>query len=208
VVSNLLSRPDAPTPKTKGGRQRRPSLESTEQVPVPNDVTSVSQRPPAPKKVRDDHSHGARRKQPQAAPTINSRAPGEAEFKRVSSGTTHLRSGKQHSKKSGVSSPADLNPRKHGVQPVSLISFPAKTVKVSRGKSVATSAAQGQGSTSVKSAAAPSVDRQAFLARRVDLMGPVTDFGDRVGYLPSLPASASLPSRTLGHNHALVEIVL
>ena len=39
-------------------------------------------------------------------------------------------------------------------------------------------------------------------------MGPVTAFRDRVEFLPSLPATATLPSRTLGYNHALVEMDL
>jgi len=110
VASNLLSPTDAPTPKTKGRRWGRPSLESVEQVLVPNDVRSESQRPLAPKKARDDRSHGAQQKHVQAAPTVDSRAPEEAEFKRVSNGTTRRQSRKQHGKKSGVPSPADLNP--------------------------------------------------------------------------------------------------
>ena len=99
-------------------------------------------------------------------------------------------------------SPADLNPRKHGVVPVSLNMLPLKTTKVSRAK------LQGQGHARVKSVPASSIDRQAFLAQRVELMGPVRAFGDRVSFLPSLPSTASLPSRTLGYNHALVETVL
>ena len=121
----------------------------------------------------------------------------EAEFQRISIGTMRRWSGKLHSKKSGVSNPADLNMHKHGVQPVSLNTLLAKTSKVSRIKSAVIHVAQGQGRTSVKSAAAPSVDMQAFLAHRVDLMEPVRAFGDGVGYLPSLPASASLPFCTL-----------
>ena len=53
-----------------------------------------------------------------------------------------------------------------------------------------------------------SVDKQTFRTRRGDLMGPVRAFGDRIGYLPSLPVTASLPSRTLGYDVALVEMVL
>ena len=53
-----------------------------------------------------------------------------------------------------------------------------------------------------------SVDKQTFRTHRGDLMGPVRAFGDRIGYLPSLPATANLPSCTLGYDVALVEMVL
>jgi len=64
-------------------------MECLDKVPVPHDA--ASQRPPAPKKAKDDRPHGVQRKQSLAAPA-DSRAPEKAEFKRVSSGTTRRQS--------------------------------------------------------------------------------------------------------------------
>ena len=73
VASNLLSRPDAPMPKTKSQRGRRPSLEIAETGPVPNDA---SQRPPPSKKAKGSSSHGGQRKHKHATPAANSRSTG------------------------------------------------------------------------------------------------------------------------------------
>ena len=102
-------------------------------------------------------------------------APGEAEFQRISSGGTSRRSGTEHSRKCRVSAPADLIPLRHGVAPVSLNHLPSKTTRVSRAKAATFKATQGQGRASVKNSAM-SVDRQAILARRVELMKPVWPF--------------------------------
>ena len=60
----------------------------------------------------------------------------------------------------------------------------------------------------MKKSAGSSAERQIFLSRRGEVLAPVTAYKDRVSFLPSLPATATLPSRTLGYNHALVEMVL
>ena len=61
---------------------------------------------------------------------------------------------------------------------------------------------------SLKKSANSSVERQIFMSHKGEVMGPVTAFRDHIGFLPSLPATATLPLRTLGYNHALVEMVL
>ena len=152
-------------PKTKSQRERRKSLESAESVPVPNDA---SHRPPA-KKAQNATPHCSQRKNTQAMPTVEPSAPGEAGFQQVSSWISRRQSGKD--RRSGKSNPVDLNPRRHGVQPVLLNTPSAKTRKVSRSKAVAASIAQGQGHVITKCTASPSVDRQAFMARRVKLWG-------------------------------------
>ena len=102
-------------------------------------------------------------------------APGEAEFQRITSVGTSQRSRTDHSRKSGVSAPADLIPLRQCVAPVSLNHLPSKTTRVSQAKAATSKATQVQGLASVKNAAM-SVNRQSFLARRVELMKPVWAF--------------------------------
>ena len=53
-----------------------------------------------------------------------------------------------------------------------------------------------------------SKDRQNFVACRSELMKPVRAFRDRVGYIPSIPTSATRPSHNIGYTNSLVEIAV
>lgn len=206
LVKNKLLRDQRPVSPSRpqGQRRRRNSVEQPELVPIL--IENAGQRPPAPKKVKPNVTSGAQRNQSLAAPTADSRAQGEGEFKPASTGKSRRRH-RERKHKSGVSSPGDLNPRQYGVTPVSLNTLPSKTTR-SRVKTASAPAARGKGRASVTNVPAVSVDKQTFRTRRGDLMGPVRAFGDRIGYLPSLPVTANLPTRTLGYNVALVEMVL
>jgi len=48
--------------------------------------------------------------------------------------------------------------------------------------------------------------RHEFVGRREELMKPVNAFGDRVRFLPSIPATEAHPIRNIGWNNALVEM--
>ena len=49
--------------------------------------------------------------------------------------------------------------------------------------------------------------RHEFVGRREELMKPVNAFGDRIRFLPSIPATEAHPIHNIGYNIALVEIV-
>ena len=48
--------------------------------------------------------------------------------------------------------------------------------------------------------------RHEFVSQREELMKPVRAFGDRVRFLPSIPATDARPIRNIGWNNALVEM--
>ena len=48
--------------------------------------------------------------------------------------------------------------------------------------------------------------RHEFVGAREELMKPVYAFGDRVRFLPSIPATDVRPIRNIGWNNALVEM--
>ena len=48
--------------------------------------------------------------------------------------------------------------------------------------------------------------RHEFVSQREELMKPVKAFGDRVRFLPSIPATEAHPVRDIGWNNALVEM--
>ena len=114
LASNLLPHP-AGSSKTKSRRRRRTSVESQDSSLAPTDA---GQRPPVPKKAKNGGNfHGSQRSNMQAKPAAVPSAPGETGYERVAKGP-RKRSGRES--KGGKSSPADLNPYKHGAQPVSL----------------------------------------------------------------------------------------
>ena len=57
-----------------------------------------------------------------------------------------------------------------------------------------------------KHGAEPAKARHEFVGQREELMKPVKAFGDRVRFLPSIPATDARPIRNIGWNNALVEM--
>ena len=89
----------------------------------------------------------------------------------------------------GKSAQADLNPRKHGAEPVSLQRPSAKTHKVSQAKVAAAKLAERSSKAAVAKRVSASKTRSDFVDRREELLKPVKAFGDHVRFLPSIPAT-------------------
>ena len=106
----------------------------------------------------------------------------------------------------GKSAQADPNPSKHGTEPVSLSRPPAKTQKVSQVKVAATKIAEKMSKAAAAKIVTAAKARHEFVSKREELMKPVRAFGDRVRFLPSIPATDARPIRNIGWNNALVEM--
>ena len=129
----------------------------------------------------------------------------EVGFKDVTS--KRIRGGPHKRGKGGNPAPADINPRKHGVEVQKCNTLSSKTSRVPAKKvaSTRTSTRADQ----ARSQALSDSDRakKVFVGRREELMRPFQAFGDRVRYLPSVPASVPRVSQAGRYENALLEMV-
>ena len=90
----------------------------------------------------------------------------------------------------GKSAQADSNPSKHGAAPVSLSRPPAKTQKVLQVKVAPAKVAEKLSKAATAKIVSDAKARHEFVGSREELMKPV---GDRVRFLPSIPATDARP---------------
>ena len=83
---------------------------------------------------------------------------------------------------------------------------PAKTQKVSQVKVAATKIAERLSKAATAKIVSDAKARHKFVSSREKLMKPVRAFGDRVRFLPSIPATDARRIRNIGWNNALVEM--
>ena len=101
---------------------------------------------------------------------------------------------------------SNLHPRRYGAAVVDLSRLSGKTQKVSQVK-IAASKITEKASKAVgsKKSGVTFKSCQNFVTQREELLRPVRAFADRIRFLPSIPATATVPSHSIGYNNTLVE---